>query len=123
MARPKNDGRGRLGGRQKGTPNKTSTEGRNFVCEILNGNKDKLKRELSKLHGESYVRCITNLMGYYVPKLQSISLDEQINQQTESQLNYLERLITENPSLAVEAIARKMLELQGITINEKDNGV
>lgn len=31
MARQKNDGRGRLGGRQKGTPNKTTSAFRSFI--------------------------------------------------------------------------------------------
>ena len=40
MGRNKNDGFGRFGGRQKGTPNKVNSELKEWITQILNDGKD-----------------------------------------------------------------------------------
>ena len=37
MARQKNDGKGRMGGRAKGTPNKTTAAVKDWLSEIMDG--------------------------------------------------------------------------------------
>ena len=46
MARQKNDGKGRLGGRAKGTPNKATTDLKTWVASILDGGRDRFVESL-----------------------------------------------------------------------------
>ena len=49
MPRKKNDGRGRLGGRAKGTPNKVSAELKDWLACILNNGKERFERDIEQL--------------------------------------------------------------------------
>ena len=65
MARPKNDGRGRLGGRAKGTPNKKTGEIRTFISELLTSNREEIKKAI-------------------VPSLQSVDIDAVVDKKRDS---------------------------------------
>ena len=45
MTRQKNDGRGRLGGRQKGTPNKVTATLREWVADLLDRNRERIEED------------------------------------------------------------------------------
>ncbi len=57
-------------GRQKGTPNKTTQLQRDFIQSLLDSQLNKMKVELSGLHGKSYFAAINGLMEFVMPKLQ-----------------------------------------------------
>lgn len=116
MSRQKNDGRGRLGGRTKGTPNKSTTDLKNWLSGILNDNRETFENDLKMLLPEERVRLMSSLFAYIIPKQQALSIEEQVSKETE----VLSRFLAEAPDEAIEAISRKVLELQ--EKNSKNEG-
>lgn len=112
--RKKNDGRGRLGGRSKGTPNKVSSDLKNWLGGLIDDNKRQFEKDLKELLPEQRVKILSGLFNYVIPKQQTLSIEEQISQETESLSRWLETA----PEEAIEAISQKVLELQ--KMNERD---
>ena len=108
MARQKNDGRGRLGGRKKGTPNKSSSELKTWLSGVLSDNRSQFEKDLKTLLPEERVRILSGLFVYVMPKQASLSVEEQISSETEA----LSRFLKEAPDEAIEAISQRVLELQ-----------
>lgn len=75
MSRNKNDGKGRLGGRAKGTPNKITTDLKEWITEILKSGKELFAEHLNSLEPREYVKVYVGLLNYVVPKQQSVSVD------------------------------------------------
>ncbi len=113
MARQKNDGRGRLGGRAKGTPNKTTGELREWIASILNNGKEKFENELGWLQAEEYVKAFTGLLNYVLPKQAPISPDETLRKEKEM----MQELLLSMPEEMVDRIAKRLIELK-----EKEDG-
>ena len=65
-------GHTKLGGRQKGTPNKENKRLRVFIAEILDSNQDKVKLELNKLEGKDFVNAILAFLEYSLPKISRV---------------------------------------------------
>lgn len=86
MSRQKNDGRGRLGGRTKGTPNKVSITLKEFIANIIDDNRAQIIQDLKSLDAKERLQMLERLMQYVIPKQQAQSLDmlkltdEQINE-------------------------------------------
>ena len=122
--RPKNDGRGRMGGRAKGTPNKTTSAVKAAITEIVDsylnpGGSRKRKRptlaaDLDSMQPQERAKLITGLAAYIVPKQQSLSIEDQ----TRMEANALTEWLETAPDEAINAIAEKVLELQNK--NSKD---
>ena len=53
MARQRNDGRGRLGGRAKGTPNKVTTSVKEWLSELVNANREQVEADLQQRRAEA----------------------------------------------------------------------
>lgn len=75
MARPKNDGRGRIGGRQKGTPNKVTTSVKAWIKELVDGHRDTLEADLMEMSPKERWDVIEKLLNYIIPKQQSVQAD------------------------------------------------
>lgn len=119
MARQKNDGRGRMGGRAVGTPNKTTTVVKTAISEIVGdylsttGTGDKKKRfslvaDLEKMQPSERAKLMAGLASYIIPKQQSLSVEDQARIEFDSLMEFMETA----PESAVEAIAKKVMELQ-----------
>ena len=108
MARNKNDGRGRLGGRAKGTPNKITSSLKEWIEKTLDRERENYLEHLNKLESKEYVKAYNTLLGYIIPKQQAISIDAQI----EAEMKQLQRLLETAPDEVVTKIAEKMLEFQ-----------
>ena len=64
MARQKNDGKGRIGGRAKGTPNKVTASLREFIKKMIDDNREQIIADIAVLE---------RLMSYVLPKKQDIN--------------------------------------------------
>ena len=115
MARSK--GTPKTGGRQKGTPNKTTAAVKDYIAQVLSdymqpavrGSKQPtLGRDLEAMLPEDRVRAMTQLAGYVIPKQQALSVAEQTQVEAEALTHWLETA----PDDAINAIAAKVLELQ-----------
>ena len=115
MGRQKNDGRGRLGGRKKGTPNKSTSDLKNWLSGVLNENRNQFEKDLRELLPEERIKVLSGLFNYVIPKQQTLSIEEQIRSETES----LSRWLEQAPEEAIEAISRRVIELQ--KLNSQDD--
>ena len=87
MARPKNDGKGRMGGRTKGTPNKVSSEVKNALAPIVmayvNGEglgetKAKLAEDLQAMQPAERAKVMKDLIPYVIPKLSAVEIKDAV---------------------------------------------
>lgn len=108
MARQKNDGKGRLGGRAAGTPNKVNAQVKEWIGELLENNKQQIEEDLQAMEPTERVKALFGLLGYVVPKQSAISVDDQTKIETEALTNFLNTA----PQEAIEHIAAKVVELQ-----------
>lgn len=108
MARQKNDGRGRLGGRTKGTPNKASNDIRSWVEAILSKNKAQIEQDFAIVDPDSRLRFVEKLIAYVVPKKMAVTIEEQMAEEYKQ----LEALLSKCPQEAIDRIAEKVIELQ-----------
>ena len=85
--RTKDDGRGRMGGRQKGTPNKMSTEVKNalapLVMAYVNGEgigqtKAKLAEDLDAMQPAERAKVMKDLVPYVIPKLSAVEMKDAV---------------------------------------------
>ncbi|HYH15861.1 MAG TPA: DUF5681 domain-containing protein [Flavisolibacter sp.] len=86
---------GNPNGRPKGSLNKAAGNVRDNLASLLEENGNKLKTELDKLEGKDYVSAYTALLPYVVPKLQNTTLDIDLEQLTDEQLDDLYNRIME----------------------------
>lgn len=77
MARQKNDGRGRLGGRQKGTPNKSTSSLREIISEHWQHYQDsgQFKKDLDALDPQTRAVVMERYAQYIAPKMKSVDME------------------------------------------------
>lgn len=65
-------GHAKLGGRKAGTPNKSTTELREWVQKLVQSNMAQVKRDLKELEPKERLDVIERLMRYVLPRQQAI---------------------------------------------------
>jgi len=70
----------KTGGRQKGTPNRTTTEAKQILQKIVNNELDNITDLLNKLEPKERIDSIIKLLPYIVPKQQEIAIENKENQ-------------------------------------------
>lgn len=75
MARPKNDGKGRIGGRAKGTPNKATKSMREWLIKLLSKSRKQIEQDLQALDPKDRIAMLERLMQYVLPKQQAIKAE------------------------------------------------
>lgn len=108
MSRTKNDGKGRMGGRQKGTPNKATADLRGWIAQIICNGRERFADSLNSLEPHEYVRVFTTLINYIVPKQQAESVEARI----EAEYRNMERLLDVAPDEAIDCIAERLLDIK-----------
>ena len=58
MARQRNDGRGRIGGRKKGTPNKVTGTVKEWLAALIDRNRVQMEEDLQRLERQSQRRSL-----------------------------------------------------------------
>ena len=81
MARQKNDGRGRLGGRQKGTPNKATSSLRDIISKHWQQYHEsgQFEKDLDSLDPQTRAVVMERYAQYIAPKMKSIDMDATIS--------------------------------------------
>lgn len=81
MGRNKNDGRGRLGGRQKGTPNKTTSTLREAIAEQWKRYQEsgQFKKDLDALDPQSRAVIMEKYAQYISPKMKAVDVEMNMN--------------------------------------------
>lgn len=101
MARQKNDGKGRMGGRQKGTPNKAGESQKEWIRRFLADNREQIAEDWKKLSPSERWKYYEKLTAYIVPKVMATRVE--LSQMTDDQLDEVIAEITggldnENPT-------------------------
>lgn len=105
--RQKNDGRGRMGGRAKGTPNK-ATPIKKWVEELINSNRELFEDDLPNIKPYERLKVLEQLLNYVLPKQQAISQQEA----KDEEYRHLEQLIKTLPDEAINQLAEKVISMQ-----------
>lgn len=79
MPRVKNDGRGRMGGRAKGTPNKATTDLREWIKALVDDNRAQIVKDLKTLEPRERLQFIEKLLRYVVPQESHVTQEATIN--------------------------------------------
>lgn len=74
-------------GRPKGKPNKITADVRQWLAELIDGNRAQVKKDLKKLSPKDRLKIIEKFMQYVVPKQQATTLEIDYSKMTEEQLN------------------------------------
>ena len=85
--------RAKTGGRQKGTPNKTTVKNRDWISDVLRKNRKKLETELKQLRGRDFVVLYEKFFSYITPKITVENLN--FDKLSDNQLDELINKITE----------------------------
>ena len=96
MARQKNDGKGRLGGRQKGTPNKVTASIKDWLSELIDNNRKQVERDVKQLEPKERLQVLEKLMQYVIPKQQAVSAKVDFEKLTDEQLDTLVSELTKD---------------------------
>ena len=77
MARQKNDGKGRLGGRKPGTQNKATVLNGELVQCLLDENFERAKKMLNEIEDPNdFWRVYLKLMEFRLPKMSSVDITD-----------------------------------------------
>lgn len=96
MARQKNDGRGRIGGRSKGTPNKVTSTVKDWISQLIDDNRSQIEKDIKRLSPKDRLQMFEKLMQYVIPKQQSVKADIDLSKLSESQLDLIVDELTKN---------------------------
>ena len=80
---------GNPAGRPKGTPNKVTTDLRDWIKELLNDNRQTFEADLKKLEPHQRVAIFEKMLSYSVPKMQSVEaqINVDLNRLSDEQLD------------------------------------
>ncbi len=95
-------------GRPKGAVNKTTSEIREAFQQLVSNNIDKLQDDIDMLEPEKRIAYIIKFAEFLLPKLQSMTIENQIDLEYKK----LEALLNNATPEAIEAITSKILTLK-----------
>lgn len=101
-------------GRPKGIPNRTTSELRAWVQTLVERNEKKLTADLKKLEPYQRLLILEKLMGFVLPKLQTVDIKTQIQTEYEE----LEKLLRTCPDEVIDELAKRIATIKEV----EDNG-
>ena len=108
MPRSKNDGRGRLGGRAKGTPNKATSTVKEWLTRLVDANRKQREKDLKGMEPGERVKLFALLLNYIVPKQQAVSVEASI----QAEYNEMAKLLQTAPDEVIDRIADRIREIE-----------
>ena len=94
----------KTGGRQQGTPNRVTSNVKEWITSIINDNRVQFEKDLETLEAVERVRVISNLLQYVTPKMQSVSPVELM----EAEYQKLSEMLDSAPEEAHKEIAERV---------------
>lgn len=102
----------KTGGRVQGTPNRSTTDLKIWVRELLEKNTELFEADLIKLKPNERLNVLQGLLKYSIPTLQSVSAVDLI----ETEYLQLQKLLDNASPEAIDLLSAKIIEL-----SEKNN--
>lgn len=75
------------GGRPKGTPNKITTELREWISNFIDNNRERIQQDWETLEPKDRIVLFEKLLKYALPTLQATSLTTDFEKLTDEQLD------------------------------------
>ncbi len=94
MPRQKNDGKGRMGGRAKGTPNKVNSSVKEWLAGLIDRNRSKVENDIDALEPRERLQILEKLMQYVIPKQQAVSASVDIETLSDEQVDAIVERLT-----------------------------
>ena len=101
-------------GRPAGKQNKVTSELKAWITELIDTNREQFEIDLKAIEPEKRLLLLEKLMNFIIPKMQSVSVEAQIN----AEYMALEKLLEKAPAEAIEQITARIMELRGEANNE-----
>lgn len=98
----------KTGGRKAGTPNKTTTDIKTWVANILDGGRADFEKRLKKLDDREYIRTFVGLLGYVMPKMSPTNPEDILRKEGEM----MQKLLLSMPEEMIDRITKQLYELQ-----------
>jgi len=105
---------GNPAGKPKGAQNKTTTDLRSWINNLIEKNLPKIEKDLKSLESKDRLVILERLMQYSLPKLQGVSMEMQIQCEYEA----LEKLLSKAPDEAIQAITDKVIRLNKLNTKQ-----
>lgn len=102
------DGRGRLGGRAKGTPNKVTSDIRTWLKAVVDGNREQFIKDLNAVEPAERLKVVVSLLPYITPKV--VAVDEM--QLITAEYDQLKDLLEVAPAKVVQMIIKRIKVLK-----------
>lgn len=117
MARQKNDGRGRMGGRQKGTPNKVNAKLQNIIADFCMEHFNEIQEKWAEVNPKDalqfYLKLLRFTTPYPQPQIEMIVNEEEIERRVQEK--------REEDSRAIMADYNARVEQYYEYVSKKDN--
>lgn len=97
-------------GRPKGTPNKATKELRQWVQELIDGNRRTFEADLKKLDPAQRLTILERLMQYVIPKQQSVNVEAQI----QAEYDNLRKLLEAAPDELLDGLEKRITILKNM---------
>ena len=94
----KQKGQPKPGGRAAGTPNKVTTDLRQWVNDLLNKNQLQFEKDLKNLEPQQRVMILEKMLSYALPKQQAIQAQIDLNTLSDEQLDKIINELTNSLS-------------------------
>lgn len=91
-----------------GTPNKITNTLKQFISELIDGNREQMESDLKQLKPYQRLTMLERFIGYVLPRQQAVSQESLL----EMEYRQIERLIDTLPDEAIDRITAKIVELQ-----------
>lgn len=95
-------------GRPKGKPNKVTASMKEWVQQLIDGNRTQLEADLKALDPKDRWAIVERLMAYVTPRMAAVSVSEHV----EAEYLELERLLEKAPDAVVDALYERLAELK-----------
>ena len=98
----------KTGGRVKGTPNRVTSNTKEWISELLHDNRDIFEKALRCMQPSEYARTYINLLSFILPKQQMISAETMF----EAEYRELEKLMDNMPEEFIDRITERINRLR-----------
>ena len=104
------NGTPKTGGRKAGTPNKTTTDIKTWVANLIDDNREQIKQDLESLSAKDRLQMIERFMQYIMPKQKEIEFSGTMTENEKYNLEDLpEDLLFEIADKIQDAHYKKLL--------------
>lgn len=83
-------------GRPKGTPNKVTTELKEWVNKLIDDNREQLEKDLKHLYPQERWRVMEKLMSYVLPKVQRVEAKVDLDKLSDEQVDKIVNQLTKD---------------------------